>query len=90
MIPVNKGEVVWTIKPTRFSNYWRVTATYWANSMPNVLLLLVGASVEKARYFKTTKLGSEVATMIYDHGMDKDANVRIISGNVLSGKQSTA
>jgi len=24
--------------------------------------------------------------MIYDHGIEKDANVRIISGNVLSGK----
>jgi Na+-transporting NADH:ubiquinone oxidoreductase subunit A len=25
--------------------------------------------------------------MIYDHGIEKDAHVRIISGNVLSGKQ---
>ena len=50
------------------------------------VVALVGASVQKARYF-ITKIGSEVATMIYDYGIDKDANVRIISGNVLSGKQ---
>jgi Na+-transporting NADH:ubiquinone oxidoreductase subunit A len=46
---------------------------------------LAGSSVEKPRYF-ITKIGAEVATMIYDKGIVKDANVRIISGNVLTGK----
>ena len=50
------------------------------------VLALVGSSIKEPRYFKT-KIGSEVATMIYDRGIDKDAHVRIISGNVLTGKQ---
>jgi Na+-transporting NADH:ubiquinone oxidoreductase subunit A len=50
------------------------------------IVALAGSSVKKPRYFKT-KIGSEIATMIYDNGVDKDANDRIISGNVLSGKQ---
>jgi len=47
---------------------------------------LAGSAVEKPRYFKT-KIGAEVATAVYDKGIAKDANARIISGNVLSGKQ---
>ena len=50
------------------------------------VVALAGSSVKKPRYFKT-KIGSEVATMVYDNGVDKDGNDRIISGNVLSGKQ---
>jgi len=50
------------------------------------VVALAGSSVEKPRYF-ITKIGAEVATMIYDKGIGKDANVRIISGNVLTGRQ---
>jgi len=46
---------------------------------------LVGSSVEKPRYFKILA-GSEISTIIYDKGVSKDGNDRIISGNVLSGK----
>ena len=37
-------------------------------------------------YLKT-RMGCEVSTMIYDRGIHKDAKVRIISGNVLTGKE---
>ena len=50
------------------------------------LVALVGSSVKRPRYFKT-KLASEVASMIYDNGIDKTEDVRIISGNVLTGTQ---
>ena len=50
------------------------------------IVALAGSSVQKPRYFRT-KIGAEVATMIYDHGIEKDAHDRIISGNVFSGKQ---
>jgi Na+-transporting NADH:ubiquinone oxidoreductase subunit A len=32
-------------------------------------------------------MGSEVSTMIYDRGIQKNVNARIISGNVLTGKE---
>jgi len=81
--PVNKGEVVWTINPQDLVIIGELLLTGKFNA--ERVVALVGSSVEKPRYF-TTKIGSEIATMIYDYGISKDANVRIISGNVLSGK----
>jgi Na+-transporting NADH:ubiquinone oxidoreductase subunit A len=82
--PVNKGEVVWTINAQDLVIIGELLLTGKFNA--ERIVALVGSSVEKPRYF-VTKIGSEVATMIYDQGIKKEANVRIISGNVLSGKQ---
>jgi len=82
--PVNKGEVVWIVNPQDLVIIGELLLTGKFNG--ERVVALVGSSVEKPRYF-VTKLGSEIATMIYDYGISKDANVRIISGNVLSGKQ---
>jgi Na+-transporting NADH:ubiquinone oxidoreductase subunit A len=81
--PVNKGEVVWTINAQDLVIIGELLLTGKFNA--ERIVALVGSSVEKPRYL-VTKIGSEVATMIYDHGIAKDANARIISGNVLSGK----
>ncbi|TXG38703.1 Na(+)-translocating NADH-quinone reductase subunit A [Seonamhaeicola maritimus] len=81
--PVNKGEVVWTVSPQDLVIIGELLLTGKFNA--ERVVALVGSSVEKPRYF-TTKIGSEVSTMVYDKGISKDANVRIISGDVLSGK----
>ncbi|OEK09079.1 NADH:ubiquinone reductase (Na(+)-transporting) subunit A [Flavivirga aquatica] len=82
--PINKGEVVWTVNPQDLVIIGELLLTGKFNA--ERIVALVGTSVKKPRYFKTI-IGSEVATMVYDNGVDKDANDRIISGNVLSGKQ---
>ena len=82
--PVNKGEVVWTVNPQDLVIIGELLLTGQFNA--ERIVALVGSSVEKPRYF-VTKLGSEIATIIYDKGISKDANARIISGNVLNGKQ---
>ena len=82
--PVNKGEVVWTVNPQDLVIIGELLLTGKFNA--ERVVALVGSSVKKPRYFKT-KIGSEIATMIYDNGVEKDGNDRIISGNVLSGKQ---
>ncbi len=82
--PVNKGEVVWTVNAQDLVIIGELLLTGKFNA--ERIVALVGSSVKKPRYFKT-KIGSEIATMVYDNGIEKDANVRIISGNVLSGKQ---
>ncbi|WP_250433053.1 Na(+)-translocating NADH-quinone reductase subunit A [Hanstruepera flava] len=82
--PVNKGEVVWTVSGQDLVIIGELLLTGKFNA--ERIVALVGSSVKKPRYFKT-KIGSEVATMVYDNGVDKDGNDRIISGNVLSGKQ---
>ncbi|WP_341215179.1 Na(+)-translocating NADH-quinone reductase subunit A [uncultured Wocania sp.] len=82
--PVNKGEVVWTVNPQDLVIIGELLLTGKFNA--ERIVALVGSSVEKPRYF-VTKIASEAATMVYDKGISKDANARIISGNVLSGKQ---
>lgn len=82
--PVNKGEVVWTVSPQDLVIIGELLLTGKFNA--ERIVALVGSSVEKPRYF-VTKIASEAATMVYDKGISKDANARIISGNVLSGKQ---
>ncbi len=82
--PINKGEIVWTINAQDLVIIGELLLTGKFNA--ERIVALAGSSVQKPRYFKT-KIGSEVATMIYDHGVEKDGNHRIISGNVLTGKQ---
>jgi Na+-transporting NADH:ubiquinone oxidoreductase subunit A len=81
--PINKGEVVWTLTPQDLVIIGELLLTGKFNA--ERIVALVGASIKSARYLKT-KIASEIATMVYDNGIDKDANVRIISGNILSGK----
>ena len=82
--PINKGEVVWTVNAQYLVIIGELLLTGKFNA--ERVIALAGASVKKPRYFRT-KIGSEVSTMIYDNGVDKDGNDRIISGNVLTGKQ---
>lgn len=82
--PVNKGEVVWTVNAQDLVIMGELLLTGKFNA--ERIVALAGSSVKKPRYFRT-KIGSEVATMVYDNGVDKDGNDRIISGNVLTGKK---
>jgi Na+-transporting NADH:ubiquinone oxidoreductase subunit A len=82
--PVNKGEVVWTVAAQDLVIIGELLLTGKFNA--ERMVALAGSSVKKPRYF-LTKIGSEVATMVYDNGVDIDGNDRIISGGVLSGKQ---
>lgn len=82
--PVNKGEVVWTVNAQDLVIIGELLLTGKFNA--ERVVAMVGSSVKKPRYFKT-KIGAEVATMVYDNGIDKDSNDRIISGNVLTGKR---
>ncbi|WP_299129021.1 Na(+)-translocating NADH-quinone reductase subunit A [uncultured Winogradskyella sp.] len=82
--PINKGETVWTVSAQDLVIIGELLLTGKFNA--ERIVALAGSSVKKPRYFKT-KIGSEVATMVYDNGVDKDGNDRIISGNVLSGKK---
>ena len=82
--PINKGETVWTVNAQDLVIIGELLLTGKFNA--ERVIALVGSEIEKPRYF-VTKIGSEVATIIYDKGIPQDAHVRIISGNVLSGKQ---
>ena len=82
--PINKGETVWTLNPQDLVIIGELLLTGKFNA--ERIIAFAGSAVQKPRYFKT-KIGSEIATMLYDNGIEQNANVRIISGNVLSGTQ---
>lgn len=82
--PINKGEVVWTVSPQDLVIIGELLLTGKFNA--ERIVALVGSSVKKPRYFRT-KIACEVASIIYDNGIEKTEDVRIISGNVLTGKQ---
>ncbi len=81
--PVNKGEVVWTVAAQDLVIIGELLLTGKFNA--ERIVALAGSCVKTPKYYKT-RIGSEVATFIYDSGLT-DENVRVISGNVLSGTQ---
>jgi Na+-transporting NADH:ubiquinone oxidoreductase subunit A len=82
--PINKGETVWTINPQDLVIIGELLLTGKFNAQRTIAL--VGSQIQEPRYL-TTRMGSEVSTMIYDRGIQKNVNARIISGNVLTGKE---
>ena len=83
--PVNKGEVVWTISPQDLVVIGELLLTGKFNA--ERIVALSGSSVKNPKYY-TTKIGSEVSTILYTSGL-KEEHVRIIDGNVLSGNKIT-
>lgn len=82
--PINKGEVVWTVAPQDLVIIGELLLTGKFNAERTIAM--AGSLIQEPRYL-TTRIGSEIATMIYDRGIQKDAHARIISGNVLTGKE---
>jgi Na+-transporting NADH:ubiquinone oxidoreductase subunit A len=81
--PINKGEVIWTITPQDLVIIGELLLTGRFNA--ERVIALSGSSVKDPKYY-TTKIGSEVSTFIYTSGLNEE-NVRVISGNVLSGNK---
>jgi Na+-transporting NADH:ubiquinone oxidoreductase subunit A len=83
--PVNKGETVWTVAAQDLVIIGELFLTGKLNA--ERVIALSGSSVKAPKYY-TTRIGSEVATFIYDSGLDEE-NVRVISGDVLTGRKTS-
>ncbi len=79
--PINKGEVVWIVTPQDLVIIGELLLTGKFNAERTIAL--VGSSVKAPKYYRT-KIGAEVATFVYDAGVKED-NIRVISGDVLTG-----
>ncbi len=79
--PINKGETVWVVNPHDLVIIGELLLTGKFNS--ERIIALAGSSVKNPKYFKT-RIGAEVSSVVYDSGV-KDGNIRVISGNVLTG-----
>lgn len=83
--PVNKGEVVWTVEPTVVLFIGRLFNTGKVNLRRTVALC--GSEV-KAPAYVDMLVGEELSTLL-SNSYDADHHVRIINGNVLTGKVTT-
>lgn len=81
--PVNKGEAVWCVNPQDVLIIGRLFSEGKFDA--SRIMALAGSQVKNPKYYKTL-IGSSVKNMIADAGL-KNGISRIISGNVLTGKQ---
>ncbi len=82
--PINKGEVVWTITPQDLIIIGELFLTGKFN--PERHIALAGSGVKSPQYY-TTKIGAKINSIVEEKLIDKE--LRIISGNVLTGNTQT-
>ena len=83
--PVNKGEVVWTVDPTAVIFFGRLFLT--GKVCLKRTVALVGSEVKQPQYADML-VGEELQTLL-SNSYDAKHNVRIINGNVLTGRVTT-
>lgn len=83
--PVNKGEVVWTVDPTAVLFFGRLFNTGKVDLRRTIAF--VGSEVSKPAYVDML-VGEELSTLL-SNSISTEHNVRIINGNVLTGKPTT-
>ncbi len=83
--PINKGEVVWTVKPQDVALIGKLFTEGIFDA--ERIVALAGSSVKQTGYYQT-HIGASIKTMVADNLQDED--VRYISGNVLTGKRIAA
>ncbi|MGB7785479.1 MAG: Na(+)-translocating NADH-quinone reductase subunit A [Salinimicrobium sp.] len=79
--PINAGERVWTVNPEDVANIGELFLTGKFNAVRTIAV--AGTEAKDRKYFRT-KIGVNVADLI---GQVDEDNVRIISGNVLTGQK---
>lgn len=80
--PINAGEIVWTLNPSAVIQIGKLfgEGVYDASK----IIAITGSEVTAPKYVKT-KIGASVAPFL-NNNLESD-NVRVISGNVLSGER---
>ena len=80
--PVNKGEVIWNLRPQEVITIGRLFNEGRFNA--ERIIALTGSEVLKPRYIRT-RLGATIASMIRNNV--NSGKVRYISGNALTGRK---
>ena len=82
LVPVNKGETVWTLDIVTLARIGELFTT--GKVSHDTVVAVNGAMVEHPRYVSTV-MGAELASLLKDQLKEDAAECRIISGNVLTG-----
>lgn len=83
--PINKGEFVWVVNAQDVMIIGRMMRT--GNYDTTKLVNLTGSSAKNRKYYRTI-IGAELSTIV--SGNIEGDNVRVISGNPLTGDQTDA
>ena len=78
--PINKGDIVWTIKPQHVAFIGKFFET--GNLDLEQTIVLAGSEIRNPAYY-ATRLGASVLELLKDNVASD--NLRVISGNVLTG-----
>ncbi|MFW5753474.1 MAG: Na(+)-translocating NADH-quinone reductase subunit A [Marinilabiliaceae bacterium] len=83
VMPVNKGEKVWTLQPQEVASLGKLFLT----GKPDFSRTIVvnGSEIKKPAYFQT-RMGAKITPYI-ENNINTDENIRLISGNVLTGTE---
>jgi len=82
LVPVNKGETVWTLDIVTLARIGELFTT--GKVSHDTVVAVNGEMVEHPRYVSTV-MGAELASLLKDQLKEEAAECRIISGNVLTG-----
>ncbi|NPA44409.1 MAG: Na(+)-translocating NADH-quinone reductase subunit A [Chlorobi bacterium] len=82
--PVNKGEVVWTLSAADVIIIGRLFKTGKFDAKR--IIALAGSEVKNPQYYQAL-LGAPIADFVKDNLKTTDGDIRIISGNVLTGEK---
>ncbi|MCF6181318.1 Na(+)-translocating NADH-quinone reductase subunit A [Lutibacter sp.] len=82
--PINKGEVIWTVKPQDLVIIGELLLTGKFNA--ERIIALVGSSVNKPKYY-ITKIGADISSLVEEKLNEVES--RLISGNVLTGSNES-
>ena len=83
--PVNKGEVVWTVDPTAVIFFGRLFNTGKVDLRR--VIAVAGSEVKTPAYVEAL-VGEQIGNLLAGN-LKEERNVRIINGNVLTGKPCT-
>lgn len=86
LAPVNKGETVWTVDPTAVLFFGRLMNTGKVNLMRTVAL--AGSEVKEPAY--TDMMVGQQLSGLLENNVKDNVKVRIINGNPLTGKVTSA
>ncbi|WP_462317803.1 Na(+)-translocating NADH-quinone reductase subunit A, partial [Marinilabilia sp.] len=83
VMPINKGDLIWTIQPQEVASIGKLFST----GKPDFdrTIVVAGSEIKKPAYFHS-RLGACVDPYIKDN-LNPNENIRLISGNVLTGSQ---
>lgn len=82
--PISRGDTVWTLKPQDVAVIGRLFRDGIFDARRRVAL--AGAELKQTGYVDT-RIGASVHPLVKDNLRNPDANVRVISGNVLTGRR---